>query len=157
MKPWLFFNRDMWTATSTRASLTRDMQTSKSCIFMNNPRPCLTDTLRLQLCEHMCLCAPPSPSPSFNDLTQWSRTQFFSRASGVRDDAIATTEWTNMTSNARAPRRRARIQVARHGAPRVCLHTCTNTQTHTHTNKHTHYATRLQKNLLVSVCRMTGG
>ncbi|MEQ2159308.1 hypothetical protein GOODEAATRI_021537 [Goodea atripinnis] len=74
------------------------LKTSKSCIFMNNLRPCLTDTLKECCFESVCVClcaSPLSPTLSFNDLTQWARTELghsFSRASGVRDDAIATAE-----------------------------------------------------------------
>lgn len=88
----------------------------------------------------------------FNDLTQWARTELghsFSWASGVRDDAIATTEWTNMTSNAHThPRACActnprppvplgchiHIQVLHNRAPLMCIYTCTSMHAHTHTN-----------------------
>lgn len=103
----------------------------------------------------------------FNDLTQWARTELghsFSWASGVRDDAIATTEWTNMTSNAHThpracactnprPLRPLRLSHSHSGSTQqgpsnVHLHMHKHACTHTH--KRTHYATRLQT-LLVCV------
>lgn len=63
---------------------------------MYNLFPCLTDTQKAAQCVSVCVCVCVCVFFSlFNDLTQWARTELghsFSWASGVRDDAIATTE-----------------------------------------------------------------